>query len=77
MTVGLAYALLPGIDEVPEHFPAQLLWQFRLAALAVQLTLWTSFGLVFGHLARRLLEPAPAAASAGRDAVGAGTAASV
>ncbi|MET9873078.1 CbtA family protein [Actinacidiphila glaucinigra] len=77
VTVGLAYALLPGINEVPEHFPAGLLWQFRLAALAIQLTLWTSFGLVFGHLAGRLLEPAPAAASAGRGSVGAGTAASV
>ncbi|WP_431959065.1 CbtA family protein [Actinacidiphila sp. bgisy160] len=73
LTVGLAYAFLPGINEVPEHFPAALLWQFRLAALAIQLTLWTSFGLVFGHLAGRLLEPA--ASTARRGTVGAGTAA--
>ncbi|MDX3354985.1 CbtA family protein [Streptomyces sp. ME01-24h] len=76
VTVGLAYAFLPAVNEVPEHFPAALLWQFRLAALAVQLTLWTCFGLVFGHLAGRVLEPAPAAGFAGRGAVGAGTAAS-
>ncbi|MDX3215306.1 CbtA family protein [Streptomyces sp. ME02-6991-2B] len=76
VTVGLAYAFLPAVNEVPEHFPAALLWQFRLAALAVQLTLWTCFGLVFGHLAGRVLEPAPSAGFAGRGAVGAGTAAS-
>ncbi|MDX3236560.1 CbtA family protein [Streptomyces sp. ME03-5709C] len=76
VTVGLAYAFLPAVNEVPEHFPAALLWQFRLAALSVQLTLWTCFGLVFGHLAGRLLEPAAAAGFAGRGAVGAGTTAS-
>ncbi|WP_431945286.1 CbtA family protein [Actinacidiphila sp. bgisy167] len=74
--VGLAYAFLPAVDEVPEHFPAALLWQFRLAALAIQLTLWTSFGLLFGHLAGRLLEPVPPGASTGPGSVGAGTAAS-
>jgi hypothetical protein len=52
--VGLAYAFLPAFDEVPKDFSGTLLWQFRLAALAIQVTLWTSFGLVFGELAHRL-----------------------
>jgi phosphate/sulfate permease len=53
--VGLAYAFLPSVSELPEHFPALLLWRFRVAALAVQLVLWAAFGLTFGHLAERAL----------------------
>ncbi|WP_406347697.1 CbtA family protein [Streptomyces sp. NBC_00144] len=66
--VGLAYEFLPAINEVPKDFPATLLWQFRLSALAIQLTLWTAFGLLFGHLAERHLLPRAAPA---RDANGA------
>ncbi|MFD4562870.1 CbtA family protein [Streptomyces sp. NPDC058467] len=62
-SVGLAYAFLPAVNEVPKDFSAILLWQFRLAALAIQATLWVSFGLVFGHLAERLLVPRPVAAT--------------
>jgi hypothetical protein len=62
VAIGLAYAFLPPINEVPKDFPATLIWQFRLASLAIQITLWTSFGLVFGHLAERLLMPKPARA---------------
>ena len=53
--VGLAYAFLPSLSELPEDFPALLLWRFRLSTLAVQLVLWTGFGLVFGELAQRVL----------------------
>lgn len=53
--VGLAYAFLPSLGELPEHFPALLLWRFRLSALAVQLVLWVAFGLAFGQLAERAL----------------------
>jgi len=60
LTVGIAFAVLPSFNEVPEHFSADLLWQFRLSALAVQVTLWSTFGLFFGHLAERLITPAPA-----------------
>jgi phosphate/sulfate permease len=62
--IGLAYAFLPAVDEVPSHFPATLLWRFRLSALAIQSTLWAGFGLLFGELAERLLDPRPAAARA-------------
>ncbi|MCT9091600.1 CbtA family protein [Streptomyces sp. ASQP_92] len=57
LAVGAAYAFLPAVNEVPRDFSATLLWQFRLAALAIQLTLWTVFGLLFGHLAQRSLTP--------------------
>ncbi|MEU8576685.1 CbtA family protein [Streptomyces asoensis] len=60
LAVGLAYAFLPAVNEVPKDFSGTLLWQFRLAALAIQITLWTAFGLVFGLLAERLLSPRPA-----------------
>ncbi len=39
------------------------MWQFRVAAIGIQAVLWTGFGLVFGHLAERVLEPKPAAES--------------
>ncbi|WP_438490073.1 CbtA family protein [Streptomyces sp. S186] len=57
LAVGLAYAFLPAINEVPQDFPATVLWQFRLGALAIQCSLWAGFGLLFGHLAERLLLP--------------------
>ncbi|MFD6290079.1 CbtA family protein [Streptomyces sp. NPDC060205] len=60
--IGLAYAFLPAVNEVPGDFPAALLWRFRLSALALQITLWSGFGLVFGELAERLLHPKPATA---------------
>lgn len=53
--VGLAYAFLPSLSELPEDFPGMLLWRFRISTLAVQLVLWTAFGLTFGHLAERAL----------------------
>ncbi|MCF3132288.1 CbtA family protein [Streptomyces olivochromogenes] len=64
--IGLAYALLPAVNEVPQHFPATLLWRFRLSALAIQAVLWGGFGLLFGELAERQLNPKPATATSGR-----------
>jgi predicted cobalt transporter CbtA len=46
-TVVAAYLILPGINEVPESFPATLLWQFRFASLGTQTTLWLLLG--FGY----------------------------
>lgn len=68
VVIGLAYEFLPVINEVPGDFPATLLWRFRLSALAIQAVLWGGFGLVFGELAERLLNPKPAAVAAGRTA---------
>jgi len=53
--VGVAYSLMPTINELPDAFPAALLWQFRTVALALQLILWTSLGLGFGWLTERSL----------------------
>lgn len=63
LAVGLAYAFLPSFsNEVPEGFSGSLLWQYRVATLAIQATMWTAFGLVFGLMAERLLTPRTAAA---------------
>ncbi|MGW0580638.1 CbtA family protein [Streptomyces sp. NPDC002920] len=59
LAIGLAFAFLPAVNEVPSGFPATVLWRFRLSALAIQATLWGGFGLVFGELAERLLNPDP------------------
>ncbi|MFJ1730284.1 CbtA family protein [Streptomyces sp. NPDC088254] len=66
VVIGLAYEFLPVINEVPQDFPAALLWRFRLSALAIQSALWAGFGLLFGELAERLLNPKPATATSGR-----------
>ncbi len=53
--VGVAGYLMPTINEVPDGFPAQLLWQFRTVAIGLQLVLWTSLGVIFGWLTERSL----------------------
>jgi len=45
--------LLPDVNEVPEDFPAVVLWRFREASLAIQLVLWGGIGLGFGWLTER------------------------
>jgi len=51
----LAQVLLPDINEVPEQFPAVVLWRFRIVSVGIQLILWATFGLLFGVLAERVL----------------------
>ncbi len=46
----LAAYVLPPINEVPETFPADLLWHFRIAAFGTQAVLWTAIALLFGAL---------------------------
>ncbi|OBI17511.1 CbtA family protein [Mycobacterium sp. E2497] len=65
--VAVVMLLLPSVDETPEPlldasgtivypgFPADVLYQFRLLALAAQLVLWVTIGVVFATLAGRLL----------------------
>lgn len=50
VVVGTAMALLPAVDEVPRAFSATLLWNFRLAALGMQVILWTTLGAGFGSV---------------------------
>jgi predicted cobalt transporter CbtA len=54
--IAVAQFLLPDINEVPDEFPAVLLWRFRMSALGMQLVMWTSLGLVFGWLSERSLQ---------------------
>jgi predicted cobalt transporter CbtA len=51
--VGIAAYALPAINEVPETFPADLLWNFRVAAFGTQAILWTAIALLFGWLIER------------------------
>lgn len=53
--VASAGDLFPTVNEVPEHFSAVLLWNFRVASLGIQVVLWTAIGLIFGAWAERLL----------------------
>ncbi|MFJ4777877.1 CbtA family protein [Streptomyces sp. NPDC088762] len=75
VAASLAFLVLPdNTDAVKPEFPAALLWEFRVASIAVQVVLWTVFAIVFGVLAQRLLAtrtdtvgaeaPAPRTASA-------------
>lgn len=49
--LGIVFALLPGINEVPVNFPAVTLWNFRIASAAEQAILWGGVGLIFGTIA--------------------------
>ena len=40
--------VMPPLDEVPEGFPAVVLWHFRIASLGAQAIMWTVLGLGFG-----------------------------
>ncbi|WP_141584960.1 CbtA family protein [Actinomadura sp. WMMA1423] len=53
--LGVAYAALPAVNEVPVGFPAAVLWRFRLASLGTLAVTWAVLGLVFGALAPRCL----------------------
>ncbi|MEU6548518.1 CbtA family protein [Streptomyces sp. NPDC046859] len=59
--VAVAMAVLPQGDNTPKGFPATDLWEFRVASIGIQAVLWAAFGLLFGFLAERVLEPKQAA----------------
>ncbi|MFF3763930.1 CbtA family protein [Streptomyces sp. NPDC001922] len=74
LATAVAFVFLPANeDAVKPSFPAALLWEFRLASLAVQAVLWTAFAVAFGTLAQRLLMPGlPRTEQAARDVPAAG-----
>lgn len=51
--IAVAQVALPVVNDVPEGFPADLLWQFRIASLGMHAVLWATIGLAFGALAER------------------------
>ncbi len=59
---------MPTINEVPAAFPAVLLWKFRVAAIGMQVIMWTTVGLLFGAMVERSKLLAPASRSAAKSA---------
>lgn len=51
--------VLPAVNEVPDGFPAPVLWDFRLASLGTLAVLWAVLGLAFGFLVHRALARQP------------------
>jgi predicted cobalt transporter CbtA len=51
--VAIAGFFLPSVNEVPEQFPAVVLWNFRIASIGAQLIMWATLGLLFGALSQR------------------------
>jgi hypothetical protein len=54
--VFVAELVLPDVQEVPDQFPAVVLWRFRVANLGIQTVVWGSMGLLFGYLTERSLQ---------------------
>ena len=44
---------MPPLNEVPQGFPAVVLWRFRMASLGAQALMWTVLGLGFGAWVER------------------------
>jgi hypothetical protein len=55
--VGLIMVAMPAINETPADFPATALYDFRLASIATQATMWLILGLLFGALVERSSTP--------------------
>jgi Probable cobalt transporter subunit (CbtA) len=63
VVVVIATALLPNYNEVPDGFPAALLYEFRSASFLISFILWGALGVVLAELAGRLTSAArPASA---------------
>jgi Probable cobalt transporter subunit (CbtA) len=59
VAVAIVMAVLPTINEIPEGFPAQVLYEFRLYSLGTQVVLWAVIAVVFGSAVQRLLGESP------------------
>jgi predicted cobalt transporter CbtA len=55
VVVVIAGLLLPAVNEVPDEFPAAVLWNFRIASLGAQFIMWATLGLLFGALVERAM----------------------
>jgi len=53
VVIVIAALALPSVNEVPEAFPAVVLWQFRTASLGAQIIMWATIGLAFGAFTER------------------------
>jgi hypothetical protein len=59
LVAAIAGAALPAIDEVPDGFPAGVLWNFRLASIGTRAIFWCALGLSFGAMAEGWLKRRP------------------
>jgi predicted cobalt transporter CbtA len=66
VAVTIVGLLLPGINEVPDQFPAVVLWQFRIASFGMQGVMWACLGLLFGLMAERLSQQTQSYPASGR-----------
>lgn len=48
VVMGITMAALPVINEVPNGFAADVLWNFRIASLGIGAVLWGTLGIGFG-----------------------------
>ena len=55
VAIAIVMLVLPTIDETPDDFPADVLYEFRLYSLGTQFVLWAIIAVVFASMARRLL----------------------
>ncbi len=55
VAIAAVMATMPTIDEAPDGFPADVLYDFRLYSLGTQVVMWVTIGLVFAESMRRLL----------------------
>ena len=55
VAVAIVMLLLPTIDETPDDFPADVLYEFRLYSLGTQFVLWAIIAVAFGSMVQRLL----------------------
>lgn len=53
MLIAIVGLILPTVSEVPDTFPANTLWGFRLGSIAAQATLWGVIGVVLSGLVAR------------------------
>jgi hypothetical protein len=64
VAIAIVMLVMPTIDETPEGFPADVLYEFRLYSLGTQVVLWAVIAVVFASMAQRLLGEAPRRAEA-------------
>ena len=58
VAIAIVMLVLPTIDETPDDFPADVLYEFRLYSLGTQLVLWAIIAVVFASMVQRLLDEA-------------------
>jgi Probable cobalt transporter subunit (CbtA) len=63
VVVAVTALLLPMVNEVPDEFPAVVLWKFRIASLGAQFIMWATLGLLFGALTQAATVGTPASRS--------------